>query len=120
MTQPVDLDSFQPRSAGELFDGIVSHAVPIIGSMWSQARDELEIHFSTLAQNSFQTMKRLAEGRITREKADALLHMQELYLNNILLYSEFLVYDMAQAVLDAVFSVVKAAVRNWTGIMLNF
>jgi hypothetical protein len=112
---PVDLASFRPGSPGELLDGIVSHVAPVLGAHWSQARGEIAGHLETLAAKAHSTQARLLAGEITPGDAQFLFESQAIYLENILRLAEFTVFVAAQAVVDAVFAVVGAAVRNVTG-----
>jgi hypothetical protein len=116
----LDLDTFKPQSAGELADGIIGELVGVLGQSWQQASSEVEADLEAYATACYRTLERLGKGQISQEKADVLLHMQELFLNNIFLNVEFWTYVIAQRALDAVVSVVRAAVKNVTGIPLNF
>ena len=112
---PVDLASFRPGSPGELLDGIVSHVAPVLGAHWAQAKGEIAGHLETLAAKAHSTQSRLLAGEITPDDAQFLFESQAIYLENILRLARFTVYVAAQAVVDAVFAVVGAAIRNVTG-----
>lgn len=116
----VNLETFKPNSAGELVEGIIGELAGVLGNSWTEARSEVEADIEAYAASSYRTLERLVEGQISQEKADLLLHMQELFLNQIFLNVEFWTYVIAQRALDAVTAVVTAAIRNWTGISLNF
>jgi hypothetical protein len=116
----IDLDSFSPGSASELLDGILSTAVSTALDQGAKLKATITADLKALSIAAFGTQARLATGEIDQSEADFLLHMQELNLNSILLKLQFLTYALAQAVLDAVFGLIRAAVRNLTGFDLNF
>ena len=116
---PVDLAAFRPGSPGELLDGIVSHVVPLLGAHWVQAKGEIVGHLEALAAKAHSTQSRLLAGEITPDDARFLFESQAIYLENILRLAQFTVFVAAQAVVDAVFGVVGAAIRNVTGFDLT-
>jgi hypothetical protein len=116
----IDLTTFKPSSAGELAEGILGELVSVLGDSWREASAEVEGDVRACADASYHTLTRLANGEISQKKADALLHMQELFLNQIFLNVEFWGYVIAQRALDAVIGVVMAAVKNVTGFDLDF
>ena len=120
MPEPVNLAEFKPNSAGELFDGVLSHVLPVLADNWERAQEDVEPALKSIAISAFNTQRRLKIGEINQDKADALLHIQELALSNTLLYAEFLTYVLRQEIVDAVFKVITAAIKNWTGVDLNF
>ena len=115
---PVDLATFRPGSAGELRDGIVSHVAPVIGLHWAQARGEIAHHLEALAAAAHDTQQQLLAGAIGPADAEFLFEMQAFNLQNVLRLAEFSAYVAAQAVVDAAFAVVFAAIRNTTGVSL--
>lgn len=116
----IDLDSFKPANAGELLQGILDYVAPIAEGDWEKAVPELKGYLETVAQAAFLTTTQLAAGKITKEQADLAFHMQELSLNQILLYSKVLAYVTAQKVLNGVFQVIISAVKNTTGVELSW
>jgi hypothetical protein len=120
MPQAPDLGTFKPNSPDELFQGILGEAISILGADWAKAEAELKSDLQLLAQRAFQTQTLLAGGRISVTEADRELHFQEVFLNSALAHFEFMAYVTAQNVLDGVFGVIQAAIKNWTGIDLNF
>jgi fructose-specific component phosphotransferase system IIB-like protein len=120
MPQPPDLTTFKPNSSNELFQGILGQVIGILGADWAKAEAELKADLHLLAQRAFQTQSLLAGGKISVTEADRELHFQEVFLNSALAHFEFMAYVTAQNVLDGVFGVIRAAIKNWTGIELNF
>lgn len=120
MAEDFNLATFHPHSAEEFFDGLVTHVASTAVNAWNDAQQEIEPHLKLLSKRAFRTTQMLAAGQITQADADFIMHGQELYLSNVLIYSEFLTYWLAQQVLDAVFAVVKAAFKNVTGFDLDF
>jgi len=116
----IDLATFKPQSAGELAQGIFGQLLEVLGNSWIEAKSEIGDDLDAYSSSVFRTIERLANGEISEKKADVLLHMQELFLNQILLNVEFWTYVVAQRALDAVAAVISAAVRNLTGFQLNF
>jgi hypothetical protein len=112
---PVDLAAFRPGSPGELLDGIVSHVAPLLGAHWAGAQAEIGEHLRRAADRAHSTQQRLLAGEIPLEEAQFLFNSQARYLRQVLRLAQFNVFVAAQAVVDAVFAVVGAAVRNVTG-----
>jgi hypothetical protein len=65
-------------------------------------------------------MTQLAAQLLTRQQADLTLHLLEYNLNSALAEFKFLVYNAAQKILSAVFDLIKAAIKNITGVSLLF
>ena len=116
----LDLDTFKPESAKELADGIIVQLAFVLGTEWKKYKKEITQHVKVVAQRAFETRTLLAAGKITPSQADFELHGQEYYLNNIVLFSSFIPYVIAQKMMDVVFSVINAAIENWTGIDLLY
>lgn len=116
---PVDLATFRPGSAGDLFDGIVSHVAPVLGREWARSQGEISGHLQRLADAAYDTKQKLLAGEIGPDDAAFLFEMQADNLRNVLRLAEFSVYVTAQAVLDSAFAVVGAAIRNLTGVSLT-
>jgi hypothetical protein len=116
----IDLETFKPSSAGDLAEGVIGELVRVLGESWNEARLEVEEDVRACAEAGYRTLTRLQRGEISQKKADVLLHMQEVFLNQIFLNVEFWSYVIAQRALDAVVGVIKAAIRNVTGVDLNF
>ncbi|MBB3317849.1 hypothetical protein FHT77_003741 [Rhizobium sp. BK181] len=87
---------------------------------WTAIRDEKTYQLGFIAQKTAKVMAQLAAKTITVKAADLTLHLLELNLNSALAEFEFLVYGAAQKILNAVFDLVKTAVRNVTGVGLLF
>ncbi|WP_081159365.1 hypothetical protein [Ensifer aridi] len=120
MANGIDLATFKPESASDLLTGMLKQIASIVLGNFNEIKKELSVHLKSLAQKAWMTQVGLATGAISRENADVAIHTQELALSNVVLYSEFMVYDTAQKVLSAVFSVIGAAIKNLTGVELNF
>jgi hypothetical protein len=120
MPQPPDLATFKPSNPDELFQGILGQVIGILGADWIKAEAELKLDLQLLARRAFQTETLLAGGKISVTEADRELHFQEVFLNSTLANFEFMAYVTAQNVLNGVFGVIQAAIKNWTGIDLNF
>lgn len=116
----LDLENFRPASSGELLDGIAKNAAIAAADAWKSLRDAIVADLQALSENAFQTQMRLSRKSITQGEADFLVHMQELYFHQVLLHTKFLSYVAAQAVLDAVFGVIAAAIKNVTGVTIKF
>lgn len=116
---PVDLAAFRPGSPGELLDGIVSHVAPLLGAHWARAKAEITGHLQQAADRAHSTQQRLLAGEIPPDEAQFLFEMQARNLRQVLRLAQFSVFVAAQAVVDAVFAVVGAAIRNVTGFDLT-
>ncbi len=117
---PVDLDTFKPESAEDFASAIVQVVVGEVKDLWNEAKDTLLSHITALATAVAKTQERLISGVFSEADADYAIHQQELYFNNILLLSEFLPYVLAQRILNGVFTLINAAIKNVTGIDLGF
>ncbi|SIP94616.1 hypothetical protein SAMN05880590_101366 [Rhizobium sp. RU35A] len=120
MTTSIDLSTFKPKTADELFSGILANIVSVLKNNVEEIKKEISVHLQSLAKKAWLTQLGLAKGTITRENADIAIHTQELALSNVLLLVEFMTYELVQDVIDAAFSVVSAAIKNLTGIELKF
>ncbi|MBB4405400.1 MULTISPECIES: hypothetical protein [Agrobacterium tumefaciens complex] len=120
MAKALDLDKFEPKDASELYKGILQQVSAVLISHFNEVKNEIAVHIKSIAQKAWLTQAGLKNGTISREHADMAMHTQELALSSVLLYSEFLVYDTVQTVLNAVFGVIGAAIRNLTGFDLAF
>ncbi|MDZ4363074.1 hypothetical protein [Brevundimonas sp.] len=120
MPDPVDLSVFKPNDADELFDAIWTQITGVVIDDLQSFKKEIEPMLRSIATKAVRTAGMLAAGQISREDADLALHTQELALSSVLLYSAFMTYVLAQGVLDAVFTVISAAIKNLTGIELSF
>jgi hypothetical protein len=116
----IDLATFKPDSAEEFFEGILANVLSVVKTSIQEIKKEISTHLQSVAKKAWLTQVGLRNGAISREHADIALHTQELALSNILLLSEFMTYELVQDVMDAVFSVISAAIKNLTGIELKF
>ena len=115
---PVDLTIFAPKTTKELFNGIVGHLIPIAGDEWKKNKKDIGRSLENVAAAAYRTQSRLLKGDIGQREADLLLHSQEVALNQVFLYAEFSSYILAKKLLTVVFDVIKAAIKNTTGIMV--
>lgn len=115
-----DLANFRPNSAKDLLDEILAQLQSVLLDRFASFKKEMSVHLQSLAKKAWLTKVGLQNGTISQADADIGLHTQELAFNNIVLYSELLAYELAQAVLDTVFGVIVAAIKNLTGVELNF
>lgn len=115
-----NLDTFKPQSADELLQGILGQLGAVVITDFAAFKKEIEGHLAVLAKKAWKTQLDLAQGALSQADADLALHTQELLLANILAESEFLTYVLAQDVRDGVFKVISAAIKNLTGVQLNF
>lgn len=120
MASALDLTTFKPESAEDLFKGILKEISSVLIANYKEVKNEISIHLQSVAKKAWLTQVGLQQGTISREHADIAIHTQELALSSIVLYSAFMAYDTAQRVLNAVFSVITSAIRNLTGIQLSF
>lgn len=102
MAKALDLDKFEPKDASELYKGILQQVSAVLISHFNEVKNEIAVHIKSIAQKAWLTQAGLKSGTISREHADMAMHTQELALSSVLLYSEFLVYDTVQTVLNAV------------------
>lgn len=116
----VSLDDFKPDTAKELAEGIFKYLALEIGKEWSSIRKQITQHVKAVSVRAMETKSLLAAGRITPAQADFELHGQEYYLNNIILLSTMIPYVLAQKVLNGIFKVINAAIKNWTGVDLMY
>ena len=68
----------------------------------------------------FQTNDWLAKKVINEKQADQTLTILQTDLNLSILQMKTLPYAIEQGILNAVFGLIKAAIKNLTGINLNF
>ncbi|WP_025660680.1 hypothetical protein [Rhizobium sp. IBUN] len=111
--------NFAPESAEELLEGLLSVAAATAKGQWTAIRDEMTYQLGFIAQKTAKVMAQLGET-ITVNSADLTLLLFELNLNSALAEFEFLLYVAAQKILNAVFDLVKTAVKNVTGVGLLF
>ncbi|MDM9618828.1 hypothetical protein A6U87_16135 [Rhizobium sp. AC44/96] len=116
----VDLATFAPKSAQELGEGLLTVAAAKAKEQWDKIRQEMTAQLSFIAQMTTKVIAQLAAKEITAQRADVTLHLLEYNLNSALAEFKFLVYNAAQKILSAVFDLIKAAVKNLTGISLLF
>ncbi|PKP80611.1 MAG: hypothetical protein CVT79_15140 [Alphaproteobacteria bacterium HGW-Alphaproteobacteria-18] len=114
------LDDFKPETSKDLADGIFAYLALEIGKEWVSIKKEIAQHVRAVSIRATETRALLAAGKITAAQADFEMHGQEYYLNNIILFSTIIPYVLAQKVLNAVFKVINAAFKNWTGVDLMF
>ena len=115
-----DLSDFRPKNANELFDKILEEIGAKVGGDFTSFQSEVKSHLKSVAQKAWKVKIGLEKGTISPPDADLALHTQELALNNILLYVELMPYVLAQDVLETVFAVIAAAIKNLTGVPLKF
>lgn len=115
-----DVSKFKPKSADELFDGLVSVVKDVALEQWTQIKGELTYHFKFIAERTAEVAAKLAGGIIDDKEADATLHLLEVNLNSALKQFAFMAYVTAQKILTAVFNLLKSAIRNLTGVKLLF
>jgi hypothetical protein len=98
----------------------VSTAVTDAGKAWKDIKDDLTAHLTLIAQQTLSTKEKLIAGDITANEADHTFSLLQLNLNAVLLEAQTVPYIVGQKVLDGVFAVVTAVIKNYTGIALNF
>ncbi|KQV81751.1 hypothetical protein [Rhizobium sp. Root1220] len=116
----VDLSTFAPQSAEELGEGLLTVAAVKAKEHWDSIRQEMTAQLTFIAQMTAKVIAQLAAKKITAQQADVTLHLLEYNLNSALAEFKFLVYNAAQKILSAVFDLIKAAVKNLTGVSLLF
>ncbi len=116
----IDVSKFKPKSADELFEGLVSVVKDVALEQWAKIKDELANDFQFIAEKTAEVTGKLAAGAIDDKQADATLHLLELNLNSTLREFAFMAYVTAQKILTAVFNLLKSAIRNLTGVRLLF
>jgi hypothetical protein len=116
----MDMSKFAPGSAEELYRAMVEVAAAEAKDQWRCIEDEVNYQLMMIAQETTGIIAQLAAGEIAETDADLTLHFLEVDLNSALAEFRFLAYDAAQKILSAVFSVIKAALKNLTGVDLMF
>lgn len=119
MGTPVDLKTFKPGSADELLKGVLGHVAGLLQEKLKQFEKEMVTYLGDLTKASIALAKLINDGTYGARQADLALHSQELLVNNALLRAEFLTYDVAQSILETIFKVIGAAVKNLTGLQLK-
>jgi hypothetical protein len=112
--------NFAPKSAEELLEGLLSVAAGTAKDQWTAIRDEMTYQLGFIAKKTAKVMAQLVAKTVTVKAADLTLHLLELNLNSARAEFEFLLYAAAQKILNAVFDLVKTAVKNVTGVGLLF
>lgn len=120
MAKKIDLNKFEPSNESDLLKGIFSEITVAVQASVADWKKEISVYIQSIAKKAWLTLIALRDGTITKENADLAIHTQELALNNVLLLSSFAPYDIAQKVLNAVFSTISAAIKNITGVQLQF
>lgn len=118
--EPIVLETFRPGDAGELAGGIVSHLADLLGNRLQRFEQEFAGYVADLAKASMALALLVSDGSYDRRQVDIALHTQELLVSNALLRAEFLTYELAQSVLETIFKVVAAAIKNLTGLAIKF
>lgn len=114
-----DLSGFKPDKAGELFRKIASVGSAAAGEIWENVKDEVQSQLELISRISLQVAESLAKGEVTEQQAKHTLHLLELNLQATMLLIEILPFTIAEAILNAIFKVVSAVVKNHTGVDID-
>ncbi len=115
-----DLSTFVPENADDLLDVITEKASEAAGGKWNAVKDQIQGDLDFIANRAVKITAMLLAGEISQSDADLKMHLLELTLNNTLAEITVLAYVVAQAILNAVVDVVKAVIKNATGVELDF
>jgi hypothetical protein len=116
----IDPTTFKPESADDLLSGALEVAIAAAGKSWKEMKSTVEEHLTFIAKTTFTTTRQLEAREITTKQADHTFHLLELNFNSTLLLIEIIPFVVAQAVLNAVFGLLNAVVKNYTGIDFGF
>jgi hypothetical protein len=115
-----DLADFKPKNADDLLKKIVSAGSTAAGDTWKSIKNEVKAQFSLIAKISLETAISLEKKEITKKQANHTLHLLELNLESTMLLLEILPFAVADAVLNAVFKIINAVVKNYTGVDFGY
>ena len=113
-----DLSNFNPESVNELFDTLSDELTTVASDWWRDNKDTVGGYLTYMATATLQTRAALAEGRITQEYADIVMHDQEQAFKQTLQFATFMSLVLAQKLYDAVFRIVGWVIFNRTGVNL--
>lgn len=114
----LNLEEFKPDNVDELI-GAIGDELSNVGKKWWEVNSQLVTgYLRSLAEATFQTQIALAQGRITPEQADRIMHMQEVAFTSTVHFTKYMTFALAQKVLDTTFKIVGWALYNKTGINL--
>ena len=113
----IDLATFNPASADDLFEAIVEEGGRALGRPLENVQ-AVSGHLRQLAEDSLKTARALAEGRIDAETARDAFEGRRQALLQLGEFVELQALQAAQRAADAIFRVIGAAIRNRTGINL--
>jgi hypothetical protein len=117
---PTDLATYKPATADDLAKGLGQVALTAAAGSWNAIKTDVLAHLTLIATLTLSTKDKLAAGSISEKDADHTLSLLQLNLNSTVLEADMVPYVVGQKVLNAVFAVVAAVVKNYTGIALNF
>ena len=120
MASAVDLSTFKPTGVGDLASGIFSQLAGLLVGKFERFRQEYLSYVEDVSRATIAVANQLKDGLYDVRQADLALHAQELLISNAILRAEFLTYELAQSVLETIFTVLRAAIRNLTGVDLRF
>jgi hypothetical protein len=115
-----DLATYKPESVDELLGDLLEVAAAEAAKTWKNIQADITDHLQFIAKMGIKTSAALLDKTITQREADHTFMLLRLNLNSALLHADILPYAVGQNVLNGVFGVLRAAVRNLTGIDLNF
>jgi hypothetical protein len=115
--QMLDLSTFKPASADELFKAILREGGQALGKPLENVQ-AVAGHLRLLAEDSLKTAKALVEGRIDEQTAREAFEGRKQALLQLRAFVELQALQAAQRAADAIFRVIGAAIRNRTGIDL--
>jgi hypothetical protein len=113
-----ELSEFNPADVDELLDRLGGELTNVASDWWRDNKDKIGGYLTYLATATIETREALAEGRITQEYADIIMHDQELAFKQTLQFARFMTLVLAQKLYDAVFRVIGWVIFNRTGVNL--
>lgn len=115
-----DLTQFKPASADDLLTELVNAARHAASDVWTAIRNEVQEQLSLIAQIGLNTAVNRDRGMITDKQANHTLQLLETNFSAVLMLIAILPFAIAEAIRKAVFGVINAVVRNYTGIDFGF
>jgi hypothetical protein len=115
-----DLSTFKPTNLHDFLAVLVESAKDAALGIWSKISKQVKEQLSLIGKIALDTIANLLKGRITDKQANHTLQLLEINFSAAIMLFSIVPFAVAEAVRGAVFNVINAVVRNFTGIDFGF
>lgn len=112
----VDLRSITPEDVQDFFESLKDAITGVSTEWWDANKNTMAGYITSLSEAVVETTLALKQERISEETADQIYRMQQAAFRQTIRYTRFMTYVLAQKIVNAVFEIVAAAIKNYTGI----